>query len=141
MIGYLDSSALLKLYLHDESEADILREAMELLASLVTSRLAYVEVRAGLAAARRAGRMTAIAHDIAVEDFDRVWPEYDVVEIDPALGHRAADTAEQYGLRAGDAIHLASALLLGDGVSVVAWDERFRAAASAAGLPVFPAAA
>jgi uncharacterized protein len=141
VIGYLDSSALLKVYLDDEAAVEGLGEVVDLVASLVTSRLAYVEVRAGLAAARRAGRMTVVSHDRAVGHFDRVWLEYGVIEIDPALGFRAADVAEQYGLRAGDAIHLASALEIGDDVSVVALDRRLRVAASAAGLVVFPATA
>ena len=141
MIGYLDSSALLRVYLPDEAAAEGLSEVVDLLASLATSRLAYVEVRAGLAAARRAGRMSLVSHDVAVADFDRAWLEYEVIEIDPALGFRAADVAEQYGLRAGDAIHLASALEIGDDVSVVAWDHRLRVAASAAGFAVFPATA
>lgn len=141
MIAYLDSSALLKLYLDDEAEAEGLREVVELLASLVTSRLAYVEVRAGLAAARRTGRMSAASHDVAVGDFERAWPEYDVVELDGTLGYRAAHVAERYGLRAGDAIHLASALEVGEDETVmVAWDDRLRVAASAAGLTVFPPA-
>lgn len=139
MIAYLDSSALLKLYLDDEAEAEGLRDVVDVLASLATSRLAYVEVRAGLAAARRAGRMSAASHDVAVEDFDRAWPEYDVIEIDGTLGSRAGDVAERYGLQAGDAIHLASALEIRDEETVVvAWDGRLRAAAAAAGLAVFP---
>ena len=140
MIAYLDSSALLKLYLDDETGAEGLREVVVLPASLVTSRLAYVEVRAGLASARRAGRLTAGSHDLAVGAFDHVWSEYDVIEIDATLGSRAAEMAELYGLRAGDAIHLASALEIGDEATVVVvWDGRLRVAAAAAGLAVFPA--
>lgn len=139
MIAYLDSSALLKLYLDDGAETEGLRDVVDVLASLATSRLAYVEVCAGLAAARRAGRMSAASHDVAVGDFDRAWPEYDVIEIDGTLGSRAGDVAERYGLRAGDAIHLASALEIRDEATVVvAWDSRLRAAAAAAGLAVFP---
>ncbi len=140
MIGYLDSSALLKLFLDDEAVTE-LRGVVDLLASLVTSRLAYVEVRAGLAAARRAGRISVASHEVAVRAFDRVWPEYVVVELDGTLGQRAAGVAERYGLRAGDAIHLASALEVANNVSVVAWDGRLRAAAAAAGLRVFPTVA
>lgn len=83
--------------------------------------------------------MSAASHDVAVGDFDRAWPEYDVIEIDGTLGSRAGDVAERYGLRAGDAIHLASALEIRDEATVVvAWDSRLRAAAAAAGLAVFP---
>lgn len=140
MIAYLDSSALLKLYLDDEADAGALRDIVDLPTSLVTSRLAYVEVRAGLASARRGGRLTTGSHDVAVGAFDDLWSQHDVIECNAALGSRAAEVAEQYGLRAGDAIHLASALEMWDeAIVVVAWDERLRVAASAAGLAVFPA--
>ncbi len=48
MIAYVDSSALIKLYLDDEAGAERLKEAIDVPESLVTSRLAYVEVRAAL---------------------------------------------------------------------------------------------
>jgi predicted nucleic acid-binding protein len=139
VIAYIDSSALMKLYLDDEAGVEGLQEVVDLPASLVTSRLAYVEVRAALASARRAGRLTAGAHDVAVGAFEQVWSGYDVIEINATLGSRAAEVAEQYGLRAGDAIHLASALEIGDEATVVVvWDGRLRVAAAAAGLAVFP---
>jgi predicted nucleic acid-binding protein len=73
--------------------------------------------------------------------FERLWSTYVVVEISAVLGSRAADIAEWYGLRAGDAIHLASALEIADEETIlVAWDDRLRVAAAAAGMMVFPQA-
>lgn len=142
MIAYLDSSALLKLFLDDEAGAEQLGELAEFPSSRATSRLAYVEVCAGLAAARRAGRVSPQSHRMAIGDFKRAWSEFDVIEFDESMGFRAADVAEHYGLRAGDAIHLASALEIGlDGTVVVAWDYRLRLAAAAAGFLVLPQAA
>lgn len=139
MIAFLDSSALLKLYLLDEPGSDAVREATSGEVRNAMSRLTYVEVRSALAAARRAGRLGPVAHDGAVLAFERASAEYDQVEFDSAIALRAGDLAESYGLRTGDAIQLASAQeLSGDGVVLVAWDLRLRAAATAAGLPVFP---
>ncbi len=58
-----------------------------------------------------------------------------------SISARAGAIAETYGLRAGDAIQLASMLELDPQheVVVVAWDARLRAAVAAAGLMVFPA--
>lgn len=140
MIAYLDSSAILKQYLLDEPDlADIHGIATE--SELVaTSRLSFVEVRAGLAAARRSNRLDRARHDRAVIAFMDAWAGYDVLELSEEISARAGAVAETYGLRAGDAIQLASMLELDPQreVIVVAWDARLRAAATAAGLAVFP---
>lgn len=141
MIAYLDSSAILKQHLLDEPGlADIHSIATE--SELVaTSRLSFVEVRAGLAAARRSNRLDGARHDRAVIAFMDAWAGYDVLELSEEISARAGAVAETYGLRAGDAIQLASMLELDPQreVIVVAWDARLRAAARAAGLVVYPA--
>jgi len=107
---------------------------------VATSRLTFVEVRAGLAAARRSDRLDRDTHDRAVIAFMDAWAGYDVLELSEEVSVRAGAVAETYGLRAGDAIQLASMLELDPRreVIVVAWDTRLRVAAAAAGLTVFP---
>lgn len=140
MIAYLDSSAIIKQYLGDEAGSIDLEAIISESAGLATSRLSYVEVRAGLAAARRAARLLPNEHDRAVASFDDAWPAYDVIELTESVGARAAVIAEAFGLRAGDAIQLASALELDlDQTMIVAWDARLRFAARAAGVAAFPA--
>lgn len=142
MIVFVDSSAFLKLFLEDEPGIDAMRAVIAFPGRSAVSRLTYVEVRSGLAAARRAGRLMAAAHRSAVTTFDEVWVAHDLIELDDDLTRRAGDLAEAYGLRTGDAVQLASALAMApEGVTLVAWDGRLRAAASAAGLAVFPATA
>lgn len=139
MITFIDSSAILKLFLWDESGRETVRNAMTIGVRSAMSRLAYVEVRSGLAAARRSGRLAPAAHEQEIAEFDELWPEYDLVEIDDDLTRRAGDLADAYGLFTGDAIQLASALTIdADDVAMVAWDTRLRAASSAAGLTVLP---
>ena len=138
MIAFLDSSAVLKLYLRDEPGREAVRQAATGEVRTAMSRLTHVEVRSGLAAARRSGRLAAGAHELAVTAFEASTPEYYLIEFDEDLALRAGDLAEGYGLRAGDAIQLASALTLREGTLFVAWDARLRAAAAASGLAVFP---
>ena len=140
MIAYLDSSAIVKSYLLHEAGHDELESIFDSPVELAASRLTYVEVRAALAAARRAGRLTTFEHDRAVESFDVEWRSYAVVELDEPVGKRAGAIAEGFGLRAGDAVQLASILELDrDTTLIVAWDVQLRAAAQAAGVAVYPA--
>jgi predicted nucleic acid-binding protein len=105
-----------------------------------SSVLAYPEARAALAAARRAKRLTARAHDRAVSELDALDAELLIVGIDEALAHRAGELADERGLRGYDAVHLASALALGTGDTVVVtWDRDLSNAAVVAGLAVAPA--
>lgn len=140
MIAYLDSSAIIKHFLLDEPGLEDLLAVARSAPDVTTSRLSYVEVRAGLAAARRAQRLDAVEHDRAVASLDTAWPAYSVVEVSEAVCLRAGSIAAAFRLRAGDSIQLASILEF-DPVDVVmvAWDVRLRAAATAAGLAVYPA--
>ncbi len=140
MIAYLDSSAILKAYLLHEAGGDALDNIVETPVDLAVSRLTYVEVRSALAAARRAGRLTALEHDRAVDSFDVAWRGYAVIELQDAVGRRAGAVAETFGLRTGDAVQLASVLELDrDTTVIVAWDSQLRTAARAAGVAVYPA--
>jgi predicted nucleic acid-binding protein len=101
--------------------------------------LAYPETRAALAAARRAGRLTAAAYRTALTEFDALHATTLVVGIDDRLARRAGDLAAEHHLRGYDAVHLASALRLGAQTTLITWDERLQHAAIAAGLGVAPA--
>lgn len=57
--------------------------------------------------------------------------------MDAALARKSGELAERLGLRGYDAVHLASALALGDGeVALITWDLDLRAAAENMGLGV-----
>ena len=62
-----------------------------------------------------------------------------IVELSETVGTRAGSIADAFGLRAGDAIQLASAIALGaEDTVLVAWDARLRFAARAAGVATYP---
>ena len=136
---YFDSSAFVKL-LAEEAGTDLAAELWDACDAAVASRLAYPEVRAALAAAAR-------NHDLGDHDLDtaeRAWAGYWAatrpVELTAAVEQRAGQLARTHALRGADAVHLASALAIGDPELVVAaWDRRLHTPAQAAGLRVAPA--
>lgn len=103
-----------------------------------SSVLAYPEARAALAAAARAGRLTAAAHSNALQAFEAMHTELTVLGIDVALARHAGELASELGLRGYDAVHLASALALGVETTLVTWDADLARAASRAGCSVAP---
>lgn len=92
-------------------------------------------MRSALAAARRARRLTPSQLGRRRRDFDQTWDDIDRIEIDDDLVHEAGIAAERFALRAGDAIHLASAIAARD-VTLLTLDRDLARAASDAGVEV-----
>lgn len=102
-----------------------------------SSILAYPEGRAALAAARRLDRLGKKAHQEALAAFDDLFGELTAIDVDEGLAARAGEHAEELGLRGYDAVHLATALELGDEeVVLVTWDRDLARAGERAGLGV-----
>ena len=124
---YLDSSELMKL-IRSEQETTALRMWLDLHPEqpVVCSELGRVEV---LRAARRVG-------DEVLAEARAVVGDLDLVPLDRAVQDVACDIGAPM-LRTLDALHLASALLLGEALTAfVAYDYRLADAARAAGLVV-----
>jgi hypothetical protein len=136
---YFDSSAFVKL-LAEEAGSDLAAELWDACDAAVASRLAYPEVRAALAAA--AGNHDIRDHDLdaAEQAWASYWAATRPVELTPAVEQHAGQLAGVHALRGADAVHLASALAIGDSDLVVAvWDRRLHTGAQGAGLRVAPA--
>jgi len=100
-----------------------------------SSILAYPEGRAALAAARRVGRLDENAHAKALVAFEELYAELVTIGVDQELARSAAEHAERLGLRGYDAVHLATALELGDEeIVLVTWDRDLASAADRVGL-------
>ncbi len=100
-----------------------------------SSILAYPEGRAALAAARRLDRLREEEHREALAAFEELYAELTTVGVDQELAARAGEYAEDLGLRGYDAVHLATALELGDEeVALVTWDRDLAHAAEQVGL-------
>jgi hypothetical protein len=124
---YLDSSALVKLIL-PEAETGALLTALGDWPQRITSEIAAVEIRR---AARRASGDEAVRRRA-----DEVLAGLHLLRLDAAILDRAA-RLEPETLRSLDAIHLASALSIGDDLGAfVAYDRGLAAAARQAGLTV-----
>lgn len=143
--AFADSSAVVKLYA-DESGADVVRS----LPVLVVSQLARVEVPAALWRKHRVGELSATDTGMLVAAFEA---DYFGIEDEPArflviaatvqILDRAARMVAVHGLRAYDAVQLASACAVsaaapGESGGFVAFDKVLRAAAAAEGLDLLP---
>ncbi len=140
MIVYLDTSALLKLYISEEGR-EIVAEAVKAAEVAATSAVAYAEARAGLARRLREEDFTEEEHRQAVSDLDRDWTTYERLAVSNLVAHLAGEMAEKYALRGFDAIHLASAKRLeerADEPRFLAFDDRLTDAAKAASMLVYP---
>lgn len=139
MILYADSSSLMKLYL-DEAGSTEFRQTARSSGRVASSIVAYAELRAGLARAFRASRLTEHDYRRQLGALEQDWPLTSHVELDQTLVREAGDLAELHNLRGYDAIHLASAVrlqrLVGEPVRFSAADERLMGAAAEAGLTV-----
>jgi predicted nucleic acid-binding protein len=126
---YLDASAIVKLATA-EAETPALRAHLAQHRHLITSRLATVEVPRAL---KRRGAESEAAGADAVRD---VLELLELVELDEDVA-RLAPTLSPPTLRSLDAVHLASALAIGEELTeFITYDARLAAAARGAGLEV-----
>jgi predicted nucleic acid-binding protein len=122
--AYLDSSALLKLVVH-ETETPALEADLANRDGVVTSRLAVLECRR---AARRA------SHPRVLQRVDDVFDALYLIEMTPAILEQAAALGPPL-LRSLDGIHLATALSIDEPtLELITYDARLAAAAKAYGL-------
>lgn len=137
-LAYFDSSALVKLVV-EEDGSDLVAALWDGCDAAVSSRLAYPEVRAALAAATRAQRLDPADLATAEQWWEQLWAGLRVVEVTEAVATHAGDLARRHALGGADAVHLASVLVLGTTQTLFAvWDTRLREGAEAAGVPLAP---
>jgi hypothetical protein len=137
-IVYFDSSAFVKL-LVDEDGSELAADLWDGCDAAVSSRLAYPEVRAALAAAGRAHRLDPAGRRRAERAWEEFWAATRPVELTGVVTATAGRLAGEHALRGADAMHLASLLAVGAaGAWFAVWDRRLRAAADAAGVRVVP---
>jgi len=137
-IVYFDSSALLKLVVQEE-DSEFAAALWDGCDTAVSSRIAYPEVLAALAAAGRAGRLDHGEQRHAESLWEDFWAAIRPVELSDAIALHAGELASRHALRGADAIHLASLLAVSAVETVFAvWDDRLRAGAHAAGVRLAP---
>ena len=137
MILYLDTSALVKVYVTEPFREPVV-SAMQEAEAVASHSLAYVEAHAAFARALSDGRLTEGQHEAVKQEFRADWENYLQVGTSPLLIQRAADLAEAFHLRAYDSLHLAAAAVLharsGEAVLFACFDRKLNHAAAVLGL-------
>lgn len=108
--------------------------------AVACSVVGYPEVRGAVSAASRARRISMRRMESAVVELDDAWALVYSIEFEDPVALFAGALAHRHGLRALDAVHLASALSIPwQECIVVSWDDELRSAAGAEGLAISPA--
>ena len=111
MIAYFDSSSIVK-WFFDEPSMDLARGIKERAEIAFTSLIAFPEVMSAINRAYRSGRCSSSDMKLIKEEFSRIWLDFQRIGVNDGLIQHAGSLIFNYGLRAVDAVHLASALLL-----------------------------
>jgi predicted nucleic acid-binding protein len=141
MIVYADSSALVKLFVHEvnsEATRDLLRQAQ----ALGTGLLARAELGAAMARGAQRGLITLQEAAEARRRLAAVWPTWIQIGVDEDLVARAEALAWKHHLRGYVAVHLVSALIwqerIGHPVMLATFDRQLWEAARDTGLTAWP---
>jgi predicted nucleic acid-binding protein len=142
LIIYLDTSALVKLFL-DEQHSDAVRQWADDSAKVMVSQLSWTETCAALALKKRTGQISAAQVDATLAALHQDWPRYQRLATDAALFSEAGALALRLNLRAYDSVQLASArrvfAVTGAALTFCSFDRKLNSAAQALGMPVITA--
>lgn len=138
-MNYLDTSALIKRFVAEKG-SPLVQTLVKRKGPIATAKIAYAEVYAGLTRKLREGHLSEAQHTLACRQFDADWHAYIRVELHDETLFLARDLIRRHPLKGFDAIHLASAIglgnALGEEITFVAADERLLRAAEAEDLKI-----
>lgn len=142
MICYLDTSALIKLYIEEEG-SELVREKVRVASFVATSKLAYAEARASFTRCLREGVLDRDSYGKVVGYLNIDWNSFFLMEVTDTVIFKAGELVEYYALRGFDAIHMASAVVLAQrlqekSLSIGCWDKQLFRSLVAYGFSVFP---
>ena len=107
MILFCDTSALVKLYVHEDGSETLIEQATASEAVAVC-RIAWVEIMSAMARRSREAPQDGAALDRARRRVVADWPHFFTLEITQTLVELAGDYAEAFALRAYDSVQLAA---------------------------------
>lgn len=140
MTCYAESSAVLA-WLLGEARGGLVAALLGAADLVVTSELTLVEVDRALHRSVATGAMDASTAERLREQLEATTTEWAIEPVSAAVVDRARRDFPHDAIRALDAIHLATALVIASAVGdldVLSFDERVRMNAVALGLPVVP---
>ena len=109
MILYLDTSALIKKYIHEDGSEDVVAYWNKA-DIIVTSSVAFAEFFSALNRKKREGNISEEDYESVVLDFKDDWDSFLKIEVNDKLNPYIEKIFEKYHLRGFDAIHLVSAI-------------------------------
>jgi len=109
MILYLDTSALIKKYVHEDGSEDVVAywNKSDI---IVTSSVAFAEFFSALNRKKRECSISDEDYKSLIHDFKDDWDSFLKIEVNDRLNHDIEKIAGKYSLRGFDAIHLVSAI-------------------------------
>lgn len=111
VLGYLDTNALVKLYVDETGREQVEQFIDEVDGALTTSVITYAEARGVFARYLREDKITALEHSSIVDNFNSDWQGMNEIDVTPRVYRQAGDLLVPHPhLRAMDALHLASVL-------------------------------
>lgn len=141
MILFLDTSALVKLYLSEEGSDALLATARDV-SVLAVSRIAWAEAFAAMSRRSREAPEDTDGIELAKRRLRSQWPQYFVVDVTQEVVERAGDLADAFALRGYDSVQLACADAVGqavdDRICFGCYDARLGKAAKVLGMDTFP---
>ena len=137
-LAYFDTSVLVKRYLHESGSARAVRWLQRYRPA--SSAVASVEVTSALSRRRSAGDVSEAQFNSLLTLFRRDREHWELFDVSAEVLERAESIIGQVSVRTLDALHLASAVLLGESLdrrlAFVTADARQHEVAGALGLEV-----
>lgn len=138
MILFCDTSALVKLYILEDSSREM-RALAGAATAIAVCRIAWAEMMAALARRAREFPNDADAIEVVRKRLRTNWSGYAVVEVTQPLVELAGEFADTFALRGYDSVQLAAAQTLqdmaGEEVQFACFDTRLGKAARMLGMP------
>ena len=98
MICYLDTSALIKLYIEEEG-SELVREKVRIASFVSTSKVAYAESRASFTRCLREGMLDRDSYGKVVGYLNIDWNSFFIMEVTDTVIFKAGELVEYYALR------------------------------------------
>jgi predicted nucleic acid-binding protein len=110
-MNYLDSSALIKRFVAEKGSERV-RGMIEKEGPIATATIAYAEVHSGLARKKREGALSHGQYALICRQVESDWHAYVRMDLTGEVLSLARELVQRHPIRAFDAIHVASALIL-----------------------------
>lgn len=140
MILFCDTSALVKLYVREDS-SDQMQALARSASAIAVCRIAWAEIMAALARRARENPADAGVIETVRTRLRTDWPRYAIVEITQSLVELAGEYADTFALRGYDSVQLAAARTLQeaatDDMHFACFDARLQKAAKVLGMLSF----